>query len=146
MTPISDVARRARRQWWLVIAGGLAVVAMATTWAWWPLTVVTKPLQLADRQPERRRATSITAPTWDVRLWQPFTDAPVVSEAPPPPLKLYSILKRGGVFIAALAGNDAPMVYVGVGDVVQGVTIRGIDANGVDVRSPVGDQRLELRP
>jgi hypothetical protein len=146
MTQISDVARRARRQWWLAVAGGVGAVALVATWACWPLSVATKPLHLADRLPEPHRATAITAPAWDVRLWQPFTDEPVVNKAPPPPLKLYSILKRGGVFIAALGGDEAPMVYASVGDVVQGVTIRGIDAAGVDVHSAMGDQRLELRP
>lgn len=147
MTLISNVARRAHQRLWLVSGLALVAIASAVVWASWPVEHPVRP-PLAGPLPLAATTTArIDSALWDVRLWQPFTDAPVVTEAPAPPLKLYSILKRGGVYIAALsAGDQAPLVYARTGDVVQGVTIRKVDATGVDVRSPVGDQRLELRP
>jgi hypothetical protein len=146
MTLISEVARRAHRRWWLTCGTGLVAVVGVATWAWWPLSYAVTAVRVAEIPTERQPLAPIATPTWNVRLWQPFTDTPVVSEQAPPPLTLYSILKRDGVFIAALAADNAPMVYARTGDVVEGVTIRSIDANGVEVRSPTGDQRLELRP
>jgi hypothetical protein len=147
MTPTSDVARRAHQHLWLVSALALLTTAAAVTWACWPVQLSVPPPLVASAPPVLAATTRIEPGVWDVRLWQPFTDAPVVNAAPVLPLKLYSILKRNGTFIAALsAGDHAPLVYASTGDVVQGVTIRSVDATGVDLRSPAGDQRLELRP
>lgn len=147
MTPTSDVARRSHQHLWLVGALALLTTAAAMTWACWPVQLRVQPPLVASAPPAVAAATRIEPGVWDVRLWQPFTDAPVVNYAPALPLKLYSILKRNGTFIAALsAGDDAPLVYASTGDVVQGVTVRAVDATGVDLRSAVGDQRLELRP
>lgn len=147
MTPTSNVARRAHQRLWLVSGLALVATASAGVWAGWPVEHPVRP-PLAVPLPVAATTTApIDSTLWNVRLWQPFTDAPVVTEAPAPPLKLYSILKRGGVFIAALStGDQSPLVYARAGDVVQGMTIRQVDATGVDVRSAVGDQRLELRP
>ncbi len=147
MTPISNVARRAYHRLWLVVVIGLLATGAAVTWAVWPVEVAVEAPRAGVATAERSAAVPIEPAAWDLRLWQPFTDAPVAQETAPPPLKLYSILKRKGVYLAALsAGDTAPMVYAASGDVVHGVTIRAVDATGVDLRSALGDQRLELRP
>lgn len=147
MTPTSDVARRAHQHLWLVSALALLTTAAAATWACLPVQLTVPPPLVAPTPPLAAATEGIEPPVWDVRLWQPFTDAPLVHEAPLPPLKLYSILKRNGTFIAALSADEsAPLVYASAGDVVQGVTIRSVDATGVDLRSALGDQRLELLP
>jgi len=147
MTPTSDLARRAHQRLGIAAALGLAITVAVAVWAWWSVSVVVPALRTAVAASQRPVTRVIEPAVWDIRLWQPFTDVPIQAEVAPPPLKLYSILKRGGNFIAALsAGDDAPMVYASSGDVVQGVTIRAIDATGVDLRSARGDQRLDLRP
>lgn len=147
MTPTSNVARRAHRRLWLVLVVGCLATATAATWAAWPVGVTVEAPRVSITAAERSAALPIDTAAWDVRLWQPFTDVPVVQETSTPPLKLYSILRRNGVYLAALsAGDAAPMIYAASGDVVQGITIRAVDATGVDLRSAQGDQRLELRP
>lgn len=147
MTLTSDVARRAHQRLWLLLGLALVATASAVVWATWPVAHQVRPPLAAPLPPAATTTARIDSTVWDVRLWQPFTDAPVVTEAPAPPLKLYSILTRDGVFIAALStGDQTPLVYARAGDVVQGITIHTVDATGVDVRSSVGNQRLELRP
>ena len=140
----SQVARRLKRTLASVMVGGSVVIGVAGIWAWWiPLPVVAPPMTAAPAMVVAS-IRAIEATAWTVRLWQPFTDAPVVVATTTVPLKIFSILRRDGVFIAALDGGDGGMMFAKAGDVVHGVTIRSVDAKGIDVQTANGESRVEL--
>ena len=84
---------------------------------------------------------------WMVDLWRPLVDAPAVAVAAPPPpsVRLFSIMKRGGAHVAALdLGGSDGLAYVKAGESRGAITVVAIDAAGADIAINGQRQRLEL--
>ena len=140
----SQVARRAKRRLVAALVGVSVGVSAAGMWAWWiPLPVIAAPMT-APPAVVAAPLRTMESTAWTVRLWQPFTDAPVAVAANVVPLKLFSILRRDGAYIAALDSGEGGMTFAKPGDVVHGVTIRSVDAKGIEVHTADGDSRVEL--
>lgn len=145
MTPMSKVASRMRRSLAVAIVGVTLVVLGTAAWAVWVPVLTTAPAVPAVPASVVVALRAVESTAWNVRLWQPFTDVPVASATVAVPVKLCSILRRDGIYIAALDGGEgAGMIFAHTGDVVHGVTIRAIDATGVDLHTDDGDRRVEL--
>ena len=80
-----------------------------------------------------------------MNLWRPFSDAPpvVVPQAAPVTVKLFSVMRRDGVLVAALdLGGADGLVYAKPGDAVGQVQVLGVDAAGAEIS--LGGRKLRL--
>ena len=147
MTPTSDPRQRLLRSAAVVLASGVVAVAVVAVWTFQPLPVPPA-LAASPPLPPPPPITVVNPTRWAVVLWRPFQDAaPPVVVAPVSPLRLFSILRRGDTWIAALdPGNGNALVYARAGDAVPGATVVTVDARGIELRSGTGagTSRLEL--
>lgn len=146
MTPTVDPRQRLLRSAAVALALGVVAVAVVAVWALQPLPAPPA-LTASPPLPPPPPTTVINPARWAVELWRPFQDAVPVVAAPVSPLRLFSILRRGDTWIAALdPGNGNALVYARAGDAVPGATVVMVDARGVELRSGTGagTSRLEL--
>lgn len=145
-----------------VLAGGAAALALATSWAAWPLAEappidadLTAPAEVEhgpDEAPPLDRA------AFAARIWNPppapspAAAAPAAVEAGPPPrLRLIGIAHDSGVdgepiLRAALYDPDTDKLHlVASGEHVGGVTVSAIDGGGVSLDDGGRVSRLALR-
>jgi hypothetical protein len=151
MMPTRDPHRELHRQ--LLISAGITLFLIALA-SWWAMP---DSAELHAPAFPRSSGVPLVPPTldaalspamWNVALWRPLSDAPIVIPlASPPSFKLFSILKQGDALIAALdPGDGNTLVYVHAGDQFKGATIVAIDERGVSVQLGEDLQRFELVP
>ena len=134
-----------------VVAGGLLLAAAATWWAWRRLPITGMPAMphvVDPRSVQADQRPAVDQAHWQVNLWKPLRDAPVVDNAaPPPPLRatLFSILQQGGQPIAAVDFADEGLVYLQQGQQHNRCTVQAIEAEAVVLIDAEGrTHRLEL--
>ncbi len=154
MTPPADPREYFKRQCLSAVLVGGTFVTGVTIWALFPLGApVPLELALAPTPPLATAEPSpATAPAgqWDVVLWQPLVDLPPPPPPPPPlpppvTLKLFSVIKRGGSYLAALdPGDGTPLQYAKAGDHLLGIEVVEVGPQGVTILNGTHRQRLEL--
>lgn len=150
MTQSVDPRQELVAQLSLSVVIALALVAVAATWA--VIGFRTRPTTALITTPPGGAAAPPAPPldprAWNVALWRPLSDAPAaVAVAAPLQLKLFSILKQGDDYTAAIdVGEGADLHYVRAGAKVKGVTVTAVDASGISVLSGSSTLRLELAP
>jgi hypothetical protein len=147
MTPVPNLQQRSR--WHLAIAAvaSLLVFGICVRWAMVDVSLPPPPvLGKADVAPSTK-GDLLAADHWNIDLWRPLVDAPVVvAQAPPPPtVRLFSILNRNGARVVALdLGGTEGLVYLKAGESSGAVNVVAIEATGVKITINSQPQRLEL--
>jgi hypothetical protein len=148
MTPMSKLAQRQYR----ITAGSMALlltgIGVSSWWCFNLPSLRTQPLVTAAPVQRNHELQPLALPVWHVQLNQPFTDRPkVVAAAPPNHIRLVSVMKREGNYIAAIeAGKDSGLLFLAVGAQQPWGTIQRIEANLVEYSGPSGMVILELTP
>lgn len=143
-----DPRRVLLRQVYGAVTAGIIALALV---AWWgsralpppPATVQGGVLATGPALPP------IDRDHWAAMLWQPFTDRPAVAVAvaPPPNVRLFSIMGRDRAAVAALdLGGNEGLVYLKAGESSGVVTVTAIDRSGATLLVAGRSLRLEMTP
>ena len=148
MSSTSDPRRALERA--IAASAGVGAVVLALT-AWWAFApVAPPPLAAPSAAPTAvAGAPPIDRDRWAALLWRPFTDQVVVAapSAPPPNVRLFSIMGRDRSAVAALdLGGADGLVYLKAGESAGVVTVTAIDRVSATVIVAGRSVRLEMTP
>ena len=134
----------------IAASAGVGAVALALT-AWWAFAPVTAPptAMPSTAPPAAPGAPPIDRDRWAAVLWRPFTDQVAVAapSAPPPNVRLFSIMGRDRAAVAALdLGGADGLVYLKAGESSGVVTVTAIDRASATVLVAGRSVRLEMAP
>jgi hypothetical protein len=147
MTPVPNLQQRSR--WHLAIAAvaSLLLFGICVRWAMTDVLLPPPPVLGKADAVAPAKGDLLAADHWNIDLWRPLVDAPVVvaQAAAAPTVRLFSILKRNGVRVAALdMGGAEGLVYLKAGETSGAISVVAIDATGVNITINGQGQRLEL--
>jgi hypothetical protein len=148
MSSPPDPRRTLLRQLGGVVVVGVVGLALVAWWGLAPLPAPAAPRR-SSAAPVGPVATLIDRDRWAAVLWRPFTDqqAAPVAAAPPPNVRLFSIMSRDRTAVAALdLGSSEGLVYLKAGETSGVVTVTAIDRSGATVSVAGRSVRLEMTP
>lgn len=134
----------------IAASAAVGVVALALT-AWWAFAPVAPPAVAAvpTAPAVLAGAPPIDRDRWAAVLWRPFSDVVVAAapSAPPPNVRLFSIMGRDRTAVAALdLGGADGLVYLKAGECAGVVTVTAIDRVSATVVVAGRSVRLEMTP
>ena len=146
MTQGSPRERLARQRlvWQSAVASAAVIAALG--WAIMPISLTPEPTR-PTTSAKPSRATETPAPTAPLALWKRLgPDAPVATAAPVA-VTLFSVMHQDNVLIAVLDFKEQGGLFYGkIGETVNGVTVKSITENSVDVVISGATTRLNIGP